>query len=138
MLPRKLLNDSKHIITSSKETRRNVPSKAPKKTAVTGGVKKPYCYCPRTFALCEIRRFQKSTDLLIRKLPFQRLIGEVIQDCRINLCFQSIAIMPLQEAAGACCIGLFKDTSMCTIHAKCITIMSKDVQLAHCIHGQRT
>ena len=83
----------------------------------------------------EIFRYQRSTELLIRKLPFQRLIREVAQDFKMDLRFQSSAIMALQEASEAFLVGLFEDTNLCAIHAKCVTIMPKDIQLAHRICG---
>ena len=114
--------------------------KAPK-----GGVKKRYRYQPGTVALKQIRQYQKSTELLIRKLPFQRLVREIASDSEIitsPLCgkvrFQSTAIIALQEAAEAYLVGLFKDTNLCAIHAKQVTIMPKDIQLARRIHGERT
>ena len=137
MPPRKALNDSQNAITSNKATKRILPSEAPRKTApTTGGVKKPHHYHPVNVALCKIRRYQKSTELLIRKLPFQRLVREVTQDFRIDFHFQSSTIMTLQEATEAYCIGLFEDTNLCVIHTKCMTIMSKDIQLAHHICGE--
>ncbi len=78
--------------------------------AIGGGVKKPHRYRPGTVALREIRRYQKSTDLLIRKLPFQRLVREVAQAYKTDVRFQSNAIMALQEAAEAYLVGLFEDT----------------------------
>ena len=92
--------------------------------------KKPRRYRPGTVALHEIRRFQKSTELLIRRLPFQRLVREIDQDLKGRLNFASGAILALQEAAEAYLIGLFEDTNLCAIHAKRITIMPKDIQLA--------
>ena len=113
--------------------------KAPK-----GGVKKRYRYRPGTVALKQIRQYQKSTELLIRKLPFQRLVREIAGDSEIitsPLCgkvrFKSAAIMALQEAAEAYLVGLFEDTNLCTIHTKRVTIMPKDIQLARRIHGER-
>ena len=113
--------------------------KAPK-----GGVKKHYRYRPGTVALKQIRQYQKSTELLIRKLPFQQLVREIAGDSEVitsPLCgkvrFQSAAIMALQEAAEAYLVGLFEDTNLCTIHAKRVTIMPKDIQLARRIHGER-
>ena len=73
-------------------------------------------------ALREIRKFQKSTDLLIRKLPFQRLVREIVQDYKADIRFQSNAILALQEAAEAYLVGLFEDTNLCAIHAKRVTI----------------
>lgn len=85
----------------------------------------------------EIRKYQKSTELLIRKLPFQRLVREIAQDYKTDLRFQSSAVMALQEAAESYLVGLFEDTNLCAIHAKRVTIMPKDVQLARRIRGER-
>ena len=85
---------------------------------------------PGTTALKEIRHFQKSTALLIRRLPFQRLVREIAQDIKTDLRFQQAAIKVLQEAAEAYLVGLFEDTNLCAIHAKRVTIMPKDIQLA--------
>ncbi|KAL1771813.1 histone H3.3-like [Sigmodon hispidus] len=90
-----------------------------------------------TVALCEIRRYQKSTELLIRKLPFQHLVREIAQDFKTDLRFQSAAIGALQEASEAYLVSLFEDTNLCAIHAKRVTIMPKDIQLARCIRGER-
>ena len=95
-----------------------------------GGLKKPMRYRPGTMALREIHRYQKSTELLIRKLPFNRLVREITQDFKTDLRFQSQAIAVLQEAAEAYLVRLFKDTNLCGIHAKRVTIMPKDIQLA--------
>ncbi|CAG2108610.1 unnamed protein product [Medioppia subpectinata] len=100
-------------------------------------VKKPHRYRPGTVALREIRRYQKSTELLIRKLPFQRLVREIAQNFKTDLRFQSSAIMALQEASEAYLVGLFEDTNLCAIHAKRVTIMPKDIQLARRIRGER-
>ncbi|KAG7158526.1 histone H3-like 2, partial [Homarus americanus] len=109
--------------TGGKAPRKQLATKAARKSApATGGVKKPHRYRPGTVALREIRRYQKSTELLIRKLPFQRL---------------SSAVMALQEASEAYLVGLFEDTNLCAIHAKRVTIMPKDIQLARRIRGER-
>lgn len=89
------------------------------------GVKKPHRYKPGTVALREIRRYQKTTDLLIRKLPFQRLVREIAQDFRSGLRFQSSAIGALQEAVEAYLVSLFEDTNLCALHAKRVTIRKK-------------
>ncbi|THU44225.1 hypothetical protein C4D60_Mb02t05160 [Musa balbisiana] len=110
---------------------------ARKSAPTTGGVKKPHRYRPGTVALREIRKYQKSTELLIRKLPFQRLVREIAQDFKTDLRFQSHAVLALQEAAEAYLVGLFEDTNLCAIHAKRVTIMPKDIQLARRIRGER-
>ena len=118
----------KHLVTKS--------ARASGATAV-GGVRKPHRYRPGTVALREIRRYQKATDLLIRKAPFQRLVHEIAQDFKSDLRFQSTAVLALQEAAEAYLVGLFEDTNLCAIHAKRVTIMPKDLQLARRIRGER-
>jgi histone H3 len=110
--------------TGGKAPRKQLATKAARKSApATGGVKKPHRYRPGTVALREIRRYQKSTDLLIRKLPFQRLVREIAQDFKSDLRFQGSAVLALQEAAEAYLVGLFEDTNLCAIHAKRVTIM---------------
>ncbi|PPD81510.1 hypothetical protein GOBAR_DD21543 [Gossypium barbadense] len=117
--------------TGGKAPRKQLATKAARKSApTTGGVKKPHRYRPGTVALREIRKYQKSTELLIRKLPFQRLVREIAQDFKTDLRFQSHAVLALQEAAEAYLVGLFEDTNLCAIHAKRVTIMPKDIQLA--------
>ena len=88
-------------------------------------------------ALREIRQYQKSTELLIRKLPFNRLVREIAQDFKTDLQFQAQAVGALQEASEAYLVGLFKDTNLCAIHAKRVTIMPKDIQLARRIRGEQ-
>ena len=107
------------------------PTKQPTK-------KKPRKYRPGTVALHEIRQYQKSTELLIRKLPFQQLVRELAQDLgKMNIRFQSGVIMALQEALEAYLVGLLEDTNLCAVHAKRVTIMTKDIQLAWQIWGER-
>ena len=109
----------------------------PNQVPMTGGIKRPHRYHPGTVALCEIRRYQKSMELLIRKLPFQHLVLEVAQDFKTDLRFQREAIGALQEVAEAYLVGLFDDTNLYAIHVRRVTIMPKDIQLAHCIHGEQ-
>ena len=93
--------------TGGKAPRKHLATKAARKSApATGGVKKPHRYRPGTVALREIRRYQKSTELLLRKLPFQRLVREIAQDFKTDLRFQSSAVMALQEASEAYLVGL--------------------------------
>ncbi|XP_042147089.1 histone H3-like [Ixodes scapularis] len=176
------------ISTGGKAPHKQLATKAARKSApATGGVKKPHRYRPGTVALREIRRYQKSTELLIRKLPFQRLVREIAQDFKTDLRFPSSAVMALQEASEAYLVGLFEDTTellirklpfqrlvreiaqdfktdlrfpssavmalqeaseaylvglfedtnICAIHAKRVTIMPKDIQLARRIRGER-
>ena len=122
-----------------KAPRKGLATKAHRKSAAAyGGIKKPHRYRPGTVALREIRRYQKSTELLIRKVPFQRLVREIAQDYKTDLRFQSSAILALQESAEAYLVGLFEDSNLCAIHAKRITIQPKDIHLARRIRGERS
>lgn len=121
--------------TGGKAPRKSIASKS---KPSGGGVKKPHRYRPGTVALREIRRYQKNTDLLIRKAPFQRLVREIAQDFQANLRFQSSAIGALQEATEDYLVHLFEDTNLCAIHAKRVTIMPKDIQLARRTRGERS
>ena len=99
---------------------------------------KPHRYRAGTVALQDIRHFQKTSALLIRKLPFQRLVREIAQDFKTDLRFQSAAILCLQEAAEAYLVRLFDDANLCAIHARRVTIMPKDILLARRIRGEHT
>ena len=100
-----------------------------------GRLVKRHRYRAGTAALRDIRHFQGSTALLIRKLPFQRLVREIAQDFKTDLRFQSVAILCLQEAVEAYLVGLFDDANLCAIHARRVTIMPKDILLARRIRG---
>ena len=97
---------------------------------------KPHRYRAGTVAVQDIRHFQKTSALLIRKLPFQRLVREITQDFKTDLRFQSAAILCLQEAAEAYLVSLFDDANLCAIHARRVTIMPKDILLARRIRGR--
>ncbi len=124
--------------TGGKAPRNILPRTVARMTAsAPRGVKRPHRYRPGTVALREIRRFQKSTELLVLRAPFQRLVREIAQEFRTDLRFQSSAISALQEASEAYLTGLFEDTNLCAIHAKRVTITPKDIQLARRIRGER-
>ena len=123
--------------TGGKAPRKQLATKAARKSApATGGVKKPHRFRPGTVALREIRRYQKSTELLLRKLPFQRLVREVAAEYKSDLRFQASAIAALQEATEAYMVSLFEDSNLCAIHGKRVTVMPKDMQLAKRIRGE--
>ena len=124
--------------TGGKAPRKALATKAARKSQPsTGGYKKPHRWRPGTKSLQEIRRYQKSTELLLRKLPFQRLVREVAQDFKNALRMNSNALAALQEASEAYLVALFEDTNLCAIHAKRVTIYPKDMQLARRIRGER-
>lgn len=102
-----------HKSASGKAQRKQLATKATHKTSPsTEGMKKPHRYRPGTVALREIRHYQKSTELLIHKLPFQRLVWEIVQDLKRDLCFQSVAMGALQEAREPTC-WIFLKTPVC-------------------------
>ena len=112
---------------------------AERRAAARNGIgRKPHRYRPGTVALREIRRYQKSCDLLIAKLPFQRLVREILQDLKDDFRLSLSTVLANQEAAEAHLVGLFEDTNLCAIHAKRVTIFPKDIQLARRIRGERT
>lgn len=127
-VPRKSLVAAAATVKSSTKTTK-ISSKAP-----TATISKPRRYRPGTVALREIRKYQsgqkEGTRLLIRKLPFQRLVREIATNFKSDLRFQSSAIEALQEASEAYLVSLFEDTLLCSIHAKRVTIMVQDMQLA--------
>ena len=124
--------------TGGKAPFRALATKAARKSAPTAnGMKRPHRYRPGTVALREIRKYQKSTELFIRKLPFQRLVREIAQEFCTDLRFQSTAILALQEASEAYLVGLFEDANLCAVHAGRIGIQPKDMALARRIRGER-
>ena len=131
--------------TGGKAPRFQLSTKAARRSAPAfGGIKKPHRYRPGTVALREIRRYQKSTDLLIRKLPFQRLAREVLQDLNkpgysprfTAERFQATSLLAIQESVEAFSVRLFEDVNLCAIHARRVTNMPKDMQLALRIRGE--
>ena len=86
-------------------------------------------------ALCEIRKYQSGAELLIRWLPFQRFVKEIVQSMRADLRFQMTAVMALQEAREVFLVGLLEQANLCAIHTKYVTIMPKDIQLVRHIRG---
>jgi histone H3 len=109
---------------------KSIPQKGRKNAPTTGGgEKKPHRFRPGTVALREIRKYQKSTELLIRKLPFQRLVREIAQDFNTNLRFQAESIMALQDATEAQMVNDIENSNLMAIHAKRVTLMPKDIQL---------
>ena len=118
----------------------NKPSKT---LAGASELKKPHRFRPGTVALREIRKYQRSTELLLPRLPFQRVVREIAQrvaptGLEGELRFQAAALAALQEASEAYLVGLFEDTNLCAIHARRVTILPQDLQLARRIRGDRS
>jgi len=124
--------------SSGKTPRKSLKSVVRTQPSVAGGIKRPHRYRPGTVALREIRRYQKSTDLLIRKAPFSRLVRQICGELGFEKYrFQSIAVLAIQEAAEAYLVRLFEDTNLCAIHARRVTITDRDIRLARRIRGEK-
>ena len=122
--------------TGGKAPRKQLASKAARKSAGSIAGSKPVKrFRPGTVALREIRKYQKSTELLLRKGPFQRLVREIAGDYVGEKKFQSQALMALQEATESFMVSMFEDSNLCALHAKRVTIMPKDMVLARRIRG---
>ena len=102
---------------------------AKSKLTFTGAIKKPHRDCPGTVALHQIRRYQKCTELLCRKLCMARLVWEVAQDFRVDLHFQATVLFAIQKAMEAWLVRLMEDMNLCAIHAKHVTIQPRDLSL---------
>ncbi|KAJ0509992.1 putative transcription factor Hap3/NF-YB family [Helianthus annuus] len=111
--------------------------KAYKSSARLGGVIIPHKFRQGTIALREIKMYQKCTELLIKRVPFQRLVREIAHTFKIDMRFQGGVVATLQEAAEAYLVGLFEDTNLCAFHAKRVTITPKDMQLARRLRGDQ-
>ena len=118
--------------------KKSVKSKAIKKSApASGGMKRVKKTKPGTVTLREVKKYQKSTAMVLPRAPFQRLVRQICTDMDHELRFQSMALQALQEASEAYIVGVFEDTNLCAIHAKRMTVMKKDMDLARRIRGDR-
>ena len=134
----------KKAITASKSSvatgsKASKATQGKKKTApAEGGVKvRNFRYRPGTVALREIKRYQKATNLVLLKAPFQRLVRGICEGIDAQLRFQSQALLAMQEATEMYLVGIFEDTNLCAIHANRVTVMKKDMDLARRIRGER-
>ena len=120
--------------------RKRLATKCARHQYPCGGVKKPTRYRPGTVTLRQIRKYQKSTELLIQKIPFQRLVREVFQNISPNvvLRIQSTALLALQEASEGYLVNLFEDSLLACVHAGRVTLQVKNMQLARRLRGERS
>jgi len=123
--------------TGGKTARKHLASKIVARAHKTkaGAEKKPHRYRPGTVALREIRKYQKTSNLLIPKLPFQRLVREIAQDYKTDLRFQAGAVTALQEASEAYLVRLFTEAGKCALHSKRVTVIPQDMRLARRLQG---
>ena len=138
---------TKKMPFGGKQLCKHILHKTLRHKAVTGGIKKPHRYHPGLLALREIRRYQQSTESLIWRTPFNKLIKEISQEYRIcpdgpgtpsaQVRFQSTALAALQEATENFLVGLFEDVNLLAVHAKRVTVMPCDIHLALRIRGDQ-
>ncbi len=125
--------------TGGKAPRKKLATqKARKSAAQQHQARKKFRFRPGTVALREIRRYQKSTDLLIRRAPFARLVRDIAQDLKTGLRWTKNAIEALHHASEAYLVGLLEDTNLLAVHAKRVTIRPVDMSLARRIRGERS
>ena len=142
-MPRQKITASKFDSKTKKTSAAGSKAKqaeAKKKTApAEGGVKPDRArrFRPGTVALREIKRYQKTTNLVLLRAPFQRLVRSIAQGIDPDFRFQSQALLALQEAAEMYCVHLFEDSNLCAIHANRVTVFKKDMDLARRIRGER-
>jgi histone H3 len=139
------LKSSDHVVIAKRSRNKNLSTQADHHATgmkspahymgSSGALKRMQRYRPGTVALREIRKYQKSTDLLIRKKPFERLVREVLYSIKSDARVQPSTLACLQEAAESYVVTLFEDANLCAIHAKRITLMPKDFKLAQRIAG---
>ena len=126
---------------TARQTEGHLPIREARKIPPALVIKRSFRFKPGTVALRDIKKYQKSTELLMLKLPFQRLVKEIMCGWpglnRPDMCIQSQALLALQEAGEAYLVDLFQDTVRCAIHAKRVTIMPKDMRLARLLRGEK-
>lgn len=127
---------SKSVASRKANKRGRAAAKAASKAPVTGA-KKQHRWRPGTVALREVRRFQNSTDLLIARAPFRRLVREIVANLKDSIRMRSTALDAIQEATESYLTNVLGDANLCTIHAKRVTLFPKDLQLALRLRGER-
>lgn len=110
-------------------------SKAPHTSQ--GGAKRQHRWRPGTVALREVRKYQHTTELLIARAPFRRLVKEIVETFKDTMRMRSSALEAIHEATEAYIVGVLGDANLCTIHAKRVTLYPKDLQLAMRLRGDR-
>ena len=109
-----------------------------KKNAASQKPRKKFRWRPGTVALREIRKYQSSTDVLIRKAPFRRVVRESVTHIKESFRMQPSALQAIQEATEAYIVEMLKDANLCCIHGRRVTLMPKDLKLARMLRGERS
>ena len=133
-----MATQTKQTATKSSAKRALGTKKAKKSTGgASSGMKKSFRWRPGTVALREVRRLQKSTEALVAKAPFARLVREVAETHKAGLRFQASAIAAIQEATEAHVVSLLSDSNLSALHAGRVTAMPRDLQLVRRLRGER-
>ena len=133
-----MATQSKQTAVKSKSSKRALGNKKAKKSASgSTGAKKSFRWRPGTVALREVRKLQKSTDLLVAKAPFSRLVREIAETHKAGLRFQASAVAAIQEATEAFVVSLLSDANLAALHANRVTAMPRDLQLVRRLRGER-
>ena len=103
----------------------------------SSGVKKSFRWRPGTVALRQVKKLQKSTELLIAKAPFSRPVREIADSQKVGLRFQSSAVAAIQEATEAFVVSLLSDANLTALHANRVTALPRDLQLVRRLRGER-
>lgn len=101
------------------------------------GTKRQHRWRPGTVALREVRKYQQSTDMLIQRAPFRRLVREIVSTFKDTIRMSSSALEAIQEATEGYIVNVLNDANLCTIHAKRVTLFTKDLHLALRLRGDR-
>lgn len=140
--PRDIRTNDRSFSSSPRSVRsfssRNASPLTKHKRILNSPPRKKRRYRPGVRALMEIRKYQKSCDLLLRKLPFMRLVKEICAE--LTGCFyywRTQALLALQEATESYLVNLFEDSYLCSLHAKRVTLMPSDIRLARRIRGRK-
>ncbi|CDW87275.1 histone h3 [Stylonychia lemnae] len=140
------VNSTTDVMSFGKISNVEMPAQAARKMAklpvttvapANQSKKKMKRFKPGQLALKQIKKLQSSTDLLVKKLPFQRLVREIARSSNPEIRFSIQGLLALQEAAECFLVGLFEDCHQCAIHANRVTVMPKDMQLARRLRGER-
>lgn len=133
-----MASQTKQTAIKAKSSKRALGQKKAKKSASgSSGMKKSFRWRPGTVALREVRKLQKSTDLLVAKAPFSRLVREVAETHKAGLRFQASAVAAIQEATEAFVVSLLADSNLAALHSGRVTAMPRDLQLVRRLRGER-
>ena len=132
-----MASQTKQTAVKAKSAKRALGQKKAKKSSGSSGMKKSFRWRPGTVSNYQVRKLQKSTELLVAKAPFSRLVREVAETHKAGLRFQASAVAAIQEATEAFVVSLLSDANLAALHASRVTAMPRDLQLVRRLRGER-